>query len=61
MDAELGVLYELMPQLWASAGLDVRMYGLTMHSNTGDPGTSSVAGGADDRYLGGFIGVEYQH
>jgi hypothetical protein len=60
MDAELQVLYEFMPNLSATAGLDLRLYGLTMHSNAADPGVSSVAGGADDRYLGGFLGVDYR-
>jgi hypothetical protein len=60
VDMELGLLYEFMPGLSATLGVDGRIYGLTMHSNSGDIGVSAIAGGAQDRYLGGFAGVDYR-
>jgi hypothetical protein len=66
MDAEIGAMYEVVPNLSVTADVDMRVYGLTMHSTSGDvgapgsPGVSSVAGGATDRYLGGFAGVAYR-
>lgn len=60
MDAELGAMYELIPNLSITAGADLRVYGLKMHSQAGDVGISSVAGGASDRYLGAFAGIDYR-
>jgi hypothetical protein len=60
MDVELGVMYELLPKLSLTAGVDVRAYGLSMHSTSADLGVSAIAGGATDRYLGGFAGVDYR-
>lgn len=60
VDLELAGLYEFMPRLSATLGVDARIYGLTMHSTSEDIGVSSVAGGAQDRYLGGFVGVDYR-
>jgi hypothetical protein len=59
-DFELGAMYELVPRLSITAGVDVRVYGLTMHSSESDLNTSSIAGGASDRYLGGFAGIDYR-
>jgi hypothetical protein len=53
--------YALAKPLHAMLGVDVRRYGLSMHSKPSDLAQGKdVAGGAIDQYLTAFIGVEYR-
>jgi hypothetical protein len=59
LDAQLFGLYRLTGGLSAMALVDARFYWMTMHSNAGDIGVSAIAGGAQDRYIGALLGLEY--
>jgi hypothetical protein len=53
--------YALARPLHAVLGVDVRRFGLSMHSKPADvPAGKDVAGGAIDQYLAAFIGIEYR-
>jgi hypothetical protein len=61
LHASLYVSYALAKPLHAMLGVDVRRYGLSMHSKPTDvPQGRDVAGGAIDQYLSAFIGIEYR-
>lgn len=60
VDGQLNLYYELVPGLSIMAGGDARVYSLSMHSSPEDERKSAIAGGAVDRYLGGFLGVDFR-
>lgn len=61
LHANLFFSYALAKPLHAMLGVDVRRYGLSMHSKPTDVAAGKdVAGGAVDQYLSAFIGIEYR-
>jgi hypothetical protein len=61
LHANLFVSYALARPLHALLGVNVRRYGLAMHSKPSDVTLGrDAAGGAIDQYLTAFLGIEYR-